>query len=560
MISSLALKLKLLLVFCIISSFLFAQDIKKSNVFIKIDGKEYYVHTVKKKETLYRIAKSYNVSTEEIVINNPEAKNKIKVGQKLQIPNFSTPPKQVVTEEIIEYKVEKGDNISAIARKFETTKEIIFSANPGLTDKIKPDQLIKIPVKISKVPETVKTETEPEPEPSEIISYDCGEPKFLDSYNIALMVPFYLDDMYKIKTEGIAIKEKDASDYASFTFIQFYEGVLMALDSLKKKGFSAKIYVYDVDDDSSSAINILNKPELAKMHLIIGPFHESSQKVIARFAKKHDIKMLDPVSMEDNILKGNPLLFKASPSTTMQLKQLAVYIAEKYPTKPIIIVHNNEDNDKKYCQIFENSLNQELKKIGKKDSSYHKVIYRNSGISGVTKVMSKVDTNIVITLSNGEVFVTGYVSNLYKVSNDYKMIVFGLPTWKSFDNIETDYLQNINLHMFSPSFIDYMDENVKQFILSYRQQYKTEPDKYAFLGYDLGMFFFSAFMKYGLHFEKCVDKMSGNYLQSNYRFRKTSNKDGFDNSFLNIYRYEEYRFIDSRKYPKLKEKEEKKKK
>ena len=41
MISSLALKLKLLLVFCIISSFLFAQDIKKSNVFIKIDGKEY---------------------------------------------------------------------------------------------------------------------------------------------------------------------------------------------------------------------------------------------------------------------------------------------------------------------------------------------------------------------------------------------------------------------------------------------------------------------------------------------------------------------------------------
>ena len=36
------------------------------------------------------------------------------------------------------------------------------------------------------------------------------------------------------------IKEKDASDYTSFTYIQFYEGIFMAIDSLKKKGFSAK--------------------------------------------------------------------------------------------------------------------------------------------------------------------------------------------------------------------------------------------------------------------------------------------------------------------------------
>jgi len=539
----------------IISAVAYSQDIKRSNVFVTVDGKEYYLHTVQKKETLWKIAKAYEVTTDDIISVNPDADNKIKAGQKLKIPvKRSEKSQSAQTAEAFDYTVLKGDNISLIAKKFSVTTESIYKVNPGLTEKIKPDQVIKIPGK-SAATEVIHPSDNPVTEETEPTKNDCSNLKLLDSYNIALMIPFYLDDISQIDLDDPDIKEKDPSDYTSFTFVQYYEGILLAIDSLKKMGFSANISVYDVDEDSVKTNNLLQKPELAKMQLIIGPFFDNSLKVVARFAKKHNIKVVDPVSIDDNILKGNPTVFKASPSTSMQLKQLAVYIANRFPSSPIIIVHNSKENEKDYLDVFKTALNTELKKAGKKDSSFFIVNYNQSGFDAITKHFSQSDTNIVVTLSNGEVFVTNYVSDFNNVYDQYNMIVFGLPSWKNFDNIETEYLQNINLHLFSSSFVDYTDTDVNKFISLYRNQYKTEPDKYAFQGFDVAMFFFSALMKYGVYFEKCIDKMNGTYLQSNYKFVKTGSKDGYDNTFLNIYRYEDYRFVDARKHPKIKEKE-----
>ncbi len=61
----------------------------------------------------------------------------------------------------------------------------------------------------------------------------------------------------------------------------------------------------------AATAKILEKPEFAKMHLIIGPFFEGSLRVVAKFAQKHNIKIVDPVSADDDILKGNPTLFEA---------------------------------------------------------------------------------------------------------------------------------------------------------------------------------------------------------------------------------------------------------
>ncbi len=532
-----------------------SQEIVKSTVIEKIDGKEYYIHTVQKKESVWKIAKAYNVTTDDIIAANPGVDKKINPGQKLKIPIKKTETKQ--TSKTTDYKVEKGENLSTIAKKNNVTVDDIYKANPGLTDKLKPGQIIKIPHKIN-IGDINNIDSLKRSVDSTI--YDCNKPRLLDSYNIALMIPFSLDEMGQVNPEDPNIKEKDASDYSSLTFIQYYEGLLMAADSMKKLGFTAKIYVYDVDEDSAATQKILEKPELSKMNLIIGPFYEGSLRTVIRFAKKHNIKVVDPVSTNDSILKCNPVVYNAAPSIEMQLKQLAVFITGRYPTSPVVVVHNNKETEKAYATVFESALNAERKKAGLKDSVCHVVIYNQAGFSGITKRFNAADTNIVVTLSSGEMFVTKYITNFNNIYGKYKMIVFGLPSWKNYDNIEVEYMQNINLHIFSSTFVDYSDENVKKFILEYRDSYKTEPDKYAFQGFDVGMFFFTALKKFGVNFDKCIDNVGGDYLQSDYKFVKTGEKDGYDNSFLNIYRYEDYRTVDVRKYPKIKEKEKKKEK
>jgi LysM repeat protein/ABC-type branched-subunit amino acid transport system substrate-binding protein len=536
---------------------LFAQDVKISAVIEKVDGKDYYIHTVQKGESVWKIAKAYGVTSDDITTVNPGSEKKVKPGEKLKIPVIKSEVKQA--NETFDHLVEKGENLSSIAKKYAVTVDAINKVNPGLNEKIKPGQVIKIPLTAANKKNQVNKDSLGLKGDS--AAYDCNKPKLLDSYNIALMIPFYLDNIYQINPDAPDIREKDASDYISLTFVQYYEGILMALDSLKKTGFSATIYVYDVDEDTASAIKVLQKPELSKMHLIIGPFFENSIKVVAAFARKNNIKVVDPVTLGNGVLKGNPNVFKVSPSAKMQLKQLASFIAGRYPASPVIIVYNNNENEKEYFNCFKTFLKDDLKKAGVADTGNYKVVvYNQSGIGGITKYFKNPDTNIVVTLSNGEIFVTNYVTKLNDISDKYNMIVFGLPGWQDFDNIETEYLQNINLHLFSASFVDYTDDNVKDFIQKYRDTYKSEPDKYAFQGYDVAMFFFAALKNYGINFDKCIDKISGTYLQDNYKFVKAGERDGFENTFLNIYRYEDYRLVDVRKHPKIKEKEKKKKK
>ena len=531
-----------------------SQEVKISAVIEKKDGKEFYIHTVQKKESVWKIAKAYNVTSEDIITLNPGCDKKIRPGQKLIIPVKKTELKPSV--EAFDHTIEKGESLYIIAKKFSVSVDDIFKINPGLTDKIKPGQIIKIPGKLKNGNIQINIDSSSVKVDS---VYDCSKPKLLDSYNIALMIPFYLGSIYQVNPDDPEIKEKEANDYLSLTYIQYYEGILMAIDSLKKKGFTAKVYVYDVDADTAATLKILEKPEMTQMHLIIGPFFEGSFNVVARYAKKNKIKLVDPLSSDDDILKNNSYVFKATPSSNTQLKQLAAFIVDRYPKSPVIIVHNNKENEKVYLTTFEAALNSEQHSAGLPDSNFKEVVYSQDGFSGITKYFSPTDTNIIVTLSNGEIFVTNYVSNFNKIYDKYKMIVFGLPSWKSFDNIETEYLQNINLHIFSTSYVDYFDPAVKNFILKFRDEYKTEPEKYAFQGFDVGMVFFSALKSYGVNFDKCIDKVGGKYLQSSYKFRRAGGNDGYENSFLNIYRYEDYRFIDVRDYPKIKEKEKKKK-
>ena len=60
--------------------------IKVSTKKVTHNGKLYYIHKVKKGETLYAIAKAYNVQVNDIVFENPDVFDGIKAGQELKIP------------------------------------------------------------------------------------------------------------------------------------------------------------------------------------------------------------------------------------------------------------------------------------------------------------------------------------------------------------------------------------------------------------------------------------------------------------------------------------------
>ena len=52
----------------------------------KIDGVKYYMHTVEAGQTVYSIAKAYDVKPKDVIFENPEVIDGISLNQVLKIP------------------------------------------------------------------------------------------------------------------------------------------------------------------------------------------------------------------------------------------------------------------------------------------------------------------------------------------------------------------------------------------------------------------------------------------------------------------------------------------
>ena len=88
-------------------------------------------YTVKSGDNLYAIAKKYNTSASAIANLNNLPNSILSIGQKLKIPATSTitPTKPSTPSTTTTYTVKSGDNLYAIARRFNTTVDAIKRKN-----------------------------------------------------------------------------------------------------------------------------------------------------------------------------------------------------------------------------------------------------------------------------------------------------------------------------------------------------------------------------------------------------------------------------------------------
>ena len=101
-------------------------------------------YTVKKGDSLYSIANKYNTTVDELKRINNLTSNTLSIGQVLKLP--SDKASDVEKEEnTISYKVQKGDSLYSIARKYSTTIDKIKDLNNLTTNLLSIGQVLLIP-------------------------------------------------------------------------------------------------------------------------------------------------------------------------------------------------------------------------------------------------------------------------------------------------------------------------------------------------------------------------------------------------------------------------------
>ena len=119
----------------------------KSTEKVLIEGNVYYIHTVKKGETVYSICKVYEISPKLLSKENPAIIIGLQPGQVLKIPENSKQEEYPIdNEKYIFHKVKNGETFYSLSKQYNITVQEIKDMNPGLDiNDIPTDTIIRIP-------------------------------------------------------------------------------------------------------------------------------------------------------------------------------------------------------------------------------------------------------------------------------------------------------------------------------------------------------------------------------------------------------------------------------
>lgn len=529
------------------------------------DTGKYYYHSIEAGETIYSISRKYTIEVKDILEVNPELDiEDIPLGTVVIVPRIEFKPERqeffAPDSKYFYYKVREGETFYSIAKSFGIGIRSLKRANRDIFD-----QELEAGVWI-KIPRTRRTEeffaeTRPDTlilpeEPVEICETEM--PLYFDnSIKLGLMLPLYLDeneemeyiDSSKMNDFGKPIyktirRNKNWIYPRSYRFIEFYEGALLAVDSLRKRGLNVDLYTFDTGQNPEKVREVIEMGFLDDLDLVIGPVYSMNLDVLSSYIDELKIPVVSPFVQSDSLLKKNPYLFQVRPSQMLEGDIISQLVSHNH-RKNIVLVHAQDSTKLSWIEQFRytllDSLSQfeRLEDIVLKEVIYSEIRQRHDTINEIGDALLSKGKNVVIVLSEKETFVSNVLGKLNELAKEYDVQVIGFPEWQKFRNIELDYYHDIGIYICSSYYLNYENKDVKEFLKKYRKKFRTEPVPFSFAwnGYDIAYYFLSGLATYEDRFMSCFQDHHPDMLVSDFKFKRLIPGWGISNTNLYLLKY-----------------------
>lgn len=516
-------------------------------------------HTIQPGETLYRLGKMYNVAPIEICEANPGLSiNNFRTGEVILIPvsdkakvfpKTVTPQQQVQKEEKkpeirTTHKVARGETIYSISRTYGISIEELLAANPELSKKkkLKRKTILQIPFPTPKKEEPkINIEitnkeifTEVEAKRDSITSLDNS-----NSTRVAIVLPFLLDSY---------------SPNEQSRMVEYYQGLLIAVEKLKCYGYSFDISTFDSGKKEQNLTPLLTSGKLDKMDIIIGALYPEHNKQLARFAQEKEIPLVIPFTSKEDEIFRNPMVYVVNTLQSYFFSEVIDHFAKQFPNSNVIFVADSTKSNKKE---FIESLTQGLDKNSIPHTTIQmeditnvtaKIIKQEADsatINSIRNVMKSDKENIFIPISSGASTLSTIVPSLIILKNDTiglpSFKLFGYPEWQIYANEMRSQLYEADTYFYASFFSHYSLPEAAKFQDEYARWYDRNLQniypRYGMLGYDTGYTFLLATAKWGKDMPSRINSVSFTPVQTGFKFERVNNWGGMVNKKIYFVHY-----------------------
>ena len=506
-------------------------------------------HTIQPGETLYRLSQKYGITPQEICDANPGLSiSNFRSGEVILIPSIK-PQKEAVPESIEESRqsdtipirtthiVKRGETVYKITRLYDITADELLAVNPHIKkNKLKRKTVLQIPYSKKETATKREVQTVNTAEMSNVEVFKRIEQikdslqtyDSFDGIRTAIILPFLLDSY---------------SPNEQARMIEYYEGFLMAVEKLKRYGYSFEINTYDSGKENNSLEPLLNSGELDNMDIIFGALYPSHNKQLANFAQEKNIPLVIPFTSKEDEIFRNPMVYVVNTIQSYFYSEVIDHFGVRFPNANVIFVKDSINNKKEFITSFTESL--ESRNVPHSTISLADITNMEVSEELLKGMMKEDKENIFIPTSSSEITLSTLLPTLILLNNDtidlpdYKL--FGYPEWQIYANNMRSQIYETDTYFYASFFSHYTLPEANRFRNEYIGWYNRPPQniypRYSMLGYDTGYVFLLAISKFGNDMHKRINQVSYTPVQTGFKFERVNNWGGMVNKKIYFIHY-----------------------
>lgn len=299
-------------------------------------------------------------------------------------------------------------------------------------------------------------------------------------FNIGILFPFNLDET----TSRRRIRDNQFA-------LDMYEGIRLAKSQLQTEGIIVNLFAYDIENEASGMIELMNNTSFGQMDALIGPLYSETNKLAVTYCNQVKIPLINPLATDKELLTDKPFAYLIQPSLATQAQKAAEFVRDEFPTQTALILYGTSKSDSLLASYYA----RELTVAGVQ-------VLGANRFSAATPEAVAAAIPDAVTKKIGHIFLASNSKNAGPAllsAIERKRISIPIVTKMDAFNFQENSRSQFagrDLYFIAPDFMDDEKLEVKNFKLNYINKRGTLPSYFAYQGYDMMLFFGRMMGKY----------------------------------------------------------------
>lgn len=419
------------------------------------------------------------------------------------------------------HKVKRHETIFGISREYGITVEELIKANPDMSQpgyELKKGDYIYIPYAKAKKGDKKAKATS-----------SAVKPAVTKAVKVGVMLP-----LHNVDGDGRRM-------------VEYYRGMLMAVDKMRMDGISVDIKAVNVPIDADVS-KVLAQQDMSGCNLIFGPLYSAQVKPLSEFARKHNIKLVIPFSITGNDVATCPNIYQVYQSPEYFNEQTIGNFLSRFTGYNVVVIDCNDRTSQKGMFTF--SLRRRLEAKG-----------RPCAVTNLTSSMDMFSKQFRTDMPNVVVLNTGRSPELTEVLDKLDALrqakpqaqvsLFGYTEWQMYAKLNEQRFCRYDTYIPTHAYFNAYLSTSKTFAADYSKTFGDQMLRYtprfAITGYDHAMFFIRGINSLGKSFDGTLPT-GIEPLQTPLRFVRVGTGGGYQNKGFMLIHFNRNRSISTINY------------